>query len=76
MYVHNQDWESAQRVAEAHDPGSNPNADKEEYNLFKHFSRSKVIGYKKVLKDKEKISIKTFECSGIHWLYVTTFLPC
>jgi hypothetical protein len=21
MYVHNQDWESAQRVAEAHDPG-------------------------------------------------------
>jgi intraflagellar transport protein 172 len=23
MYVHNQDWESAQRVAEAHDPGKN-----------------------------------------------------
>ena len=21
MYVHSQDWESAQRVAEAHDPG-------------------------------------------------------
>jgi hypothetical protein len=25
MYVHNQDWESAQRVAEAYDPGDNPN---------------------------------------------------
>ena len=23
MYVHNQDWESAQRVAEANDPGNN-----------------------------------------------------
>ena len=45
MYVHNQDWESAQRVAEAHDPGTNPNA----------YKRFKVMGYKKFQRKRKNI---------------------